>query len=153
MSRGGRCTTELLGERLSREECCASAALVGGTPAAAWSADDLDPGTLFFWRVLGGGVPCQPCRESCKGVRCPRGRKCALRHGRPRCVCAPDCSNKKKGPGQARHAAGSGGPVCGTDGRTYRSVCRLKKRACRRNSSTLHVAYHGTCQATCDRVR
>lgn len=28
----------------------------------AWSDKDLDPGKLFFWRVLAGGVPCQACQ-------------------------------------------------------------------------------------------
>lgn len=56
MVRNGRCT-ELLAEKISREECCAS-----GSVATAWSTDDLDAGALFFWRVLGGGVPCSACK-------------------------------------------------------------------------------------------
>ncbi|KAG8303783.1 hypothetical protein J6590_002788 [Homalodisca vitripennis] len=56
MVRDGRCT-ELLDERMTKEECCATNGV-----ETAWSSDDLDAGTLFFWRVLGGGVPCHPCR-------------------------------------------------------------------------------------------
>ncbi|XP_066996905.1 follistatin isoform X2 [Anabrus simplex] len=104
----------------------------------------MDPGTLFFWRVLGGGVPCYACKESCTGVQCGEGRKCVVRRGQPKCVCSPDCRKN-------RHK----GPVCGSDGRTYRTVCRLRKRACRRKSSTLSVAYDGHCQkaATCGSVQ
>ncbi|PNF28848.1 hypothetical protein B7P43_G04419 [Cryptotermes secundus] len=129
MVRSGRCT-ELLNEKVSKEECCASDHV-----ATAWSSEDLDAGTLFFWRVLGGGVPCYACKESCSGVECGEGKKCVVRRGRPKCVCSPDCR-------KSRHK----GPVCGTDGRSYRSICRLRKRACRRKSSTLAVAYYGHCQ-------
>lgn len=54
--RNGRCT-ELLSEKMTREDCCAT-----NSVATAWSAEDLDPGALFFWRVLGGGVPCHACK-------------------------------------------------------------------------------------------
>jgi hypothetical protein len=74
--------------------------------------------------------------ESCAGVDCGDGKKCVVRRGRPKCVCSPDCR-------KSRHK----GPVCGTDGRSYRNVCRLRKRACRRKSATLAVAYYGHCQS------
>ncbi|XP_075215858.1 follistatin isoform X2 [Lycorma delicatula] len=137
MVRNGRCT-ELLAEKVSREECCAS-----GSVATAWSTDDLDAGALFFWRVLGGGVPCSACKESCTGVQCGEGKKCTVRKGQPKCVCSPDCR------GRARRVKG---PVCGTDGRSYSTICRLRKRACRKKNSSLSVAYYGLCQSSCDRI-
>ncbi|XP_024935469.1 follistatin-A isoform X2 [Cephus cinctus] len=133
----GRCK-ELLSQAVTQQECCASNAAA----ATAYSEDDLDSGALFFWRVLGGGVPCRPCRESCAEVRCEEGKKCVVRKGRPRCVCSPECK-----------APRGGGPVCGTDGRSYRSLCRLKKRACKKGSHELAVAYNGHCQSSCARVR
>ncbi|KAL6428655.1 hypothetical protein ACFW04_007928 [Cataglyphis niger] len=127
----GRCK-ELLSQGVTREDCCASNAAA----ATAYSEEDLDSGSLFFWRVLGGGVQCRPCRESCAEVRCEEGKKCVVRRGRPRCVCSPECK-----------APRGGGPVCGTDGKSYKSLCRLKKRACKKGSHELAVAYNGHCQS------
>lgn len=61
-----------------------------------------------------------------------------MRHGLPQCVCAPQCGG----------AAGARpGPVCGTDGQTYKSLCRLRKRACRRRNKHLTVDYYGQCHS------
>ncbi|XP_044021364.1 follistatin-A isoform X1 [Aphidius gifuensis] len=133
----GKCK-ELLSQGVTRQECCASNAAA----ATAYSEEDLDSGSLFFWRVLGGGVICRPCRESCAEVRCDEGKKCVVRRGRPRCVCSPECKVPR----------GGSGPVCGTDGRSYKSLCRLKKRACKKGSQELTVAYNGLCQSSCERV-
>ncbi|XP_076165869.1 follistatin-related protein 3 isoform X4 [Ptiloglossa arizonensis] len=133
----GRCK-ELLSQRVTKENCCASNAAA----ATAYSEEDLDSEKLFFWGVLGGGVQCRPCRESCAEVRCEEGKKCVVRRGRPRCVCSPECK-----------APRGGGPVCGTDGKSYKNLCRLKKRACKKGSHELAVAYKGHCQSSCVRVR
>jgi follistatin len=53
------------------------------------------------------------------------------------------CSSKCK-EGKIRSKRG---PICGTDGRSYRNICRLRKRACRRKSNNLSIAYSGTCQS------
>lgn len=101
---------------------------------------------IIFFKIIKKPQKLKYCKiflfvsDSCSGVVCGTGKKCVIRSGRPKCVCAPDC--KEKG----RHIKG---PVCGTDGRSYRNVCRLKKRACRRSSSFLTVAYHGYCQSNC----
>lgn len=69
-------------------------------------------------------------------MRCEEGKKCVVRRGRPRCVCSPECK-----------APRGGGPVCGTDGKSYKNLCRLKKRACKKGSHELAVAYNGHCQS------
>ncbi|XP_071449331.1 follistatin-related protein 3 isoform X2 [Hetaerina americana] len=141
-TKSGHCK-ELISHRMGREDCCSA-----GGATTAWSAQELDPGPLFFWRALGGGVPCQACKETCTGVKCGEGKRCIIRKGRPKCACALDCRHRK---GSNK---GQRGPVCGSDGRSYSSVCRLRKRSCRKKSSDLTIAYYGHCQkaATCRTV-
>ncbi|XP_018562154.1 follistatin isoform X2 [Anoplophora glabripennis] len=133
----GRCT-ELLHEKISKEDCCASHSVT-----TSWSVEEFDSGTLFFWRVLGGGVACSSCRDSCKDVECGVDKNCVVRKGIPKCVCSSKCKEGKLRPR---------GAVCGTDGRSYRNICSLRKQACRRRSSTLSVAYKGFCQSSCDKI-
>lgn len=135
MDRGGRCSS-VMALRVSRAECCAGASRA----PAAWSPEDLDSGKIFFYKVLSDGVPCVACAESCAGVSCGTGRRCVVRDGRARCVCAAACRRV--------------GAVCGSDGRTYPSLCRLRRRACRRPGKHLVLDYPGPCQeGSCDGVR
>ncbi|KAG1677523.1 Follistatin [Nymphon striatum] len=78
-----------------------------------------------------------PSRSTCKSVVCAKGRKCGIRKGKPKCVCAPKCSKKK-------HKQ----PLCGSDGRTYRNYCSLMKRECRKNTK-ISIEYNGRCKKSC----
>ena len=81
-----------------------------------------------------------------------------MRHGVPKCVCNPPCSRKLR----------NQGPVCGSDGVTYRHVCRMRRIVCRtspnyevKNYSASHttlydfagfhdaigIAYFGICKS------
>ncbi|XP_015904056.1 follistatin [Parasteatoda tepidariorum] len=135
MNRQGKCT-ESLRTNVTKEECCSD-----GSATTAWSPKDLTSGDLFFWMSLGGGVTCKACKVSCEGVKCGKGMRCILRRQRPACVCSPTCSRKKRQMGE----------VCGSDGRTYKHICRLLKRQCRKNKQ-LTIEYFGKCQKTCDMV-
>lgn len=133
MDRGGRCSS-IYSLHMSRAECCSS-----GNPAA-WSPQDLTNGEIFLYKAVSGGVVCSPCIESCAGMRCGTGRRCVVRGGTAKCVCSAHCRRR--------------GPVCGTDGNTYRALCRLKRRACRKPSAHLTLDYPGRCQVgSCDGVR
>lgn len=74
---------------------------------------------------------------SCTDVECVPGKKCVMRSGSPKCICSPNCKQRD----------GFKGPVCGTDGVSYKSHCRLKKRSCRTRDQSLSVDYIGMCQS------
>lgn len=57
MNKNGRCV-DLLSEKISKEECCRQHQDV----ETAWSEEDMDSGALFFYRVVGGGIPCYACK-------------------------------------------------------------------------------------------
>ncbi|KAM6984669.1 follistatin b [Aplochiton taeniatus] len=135
--KNGRCQV-LYMSGMSREECCRS-----GRLGSAWTEEDVPNSTLFRWMIFNGGAPnCIPCKETCDNVDCGPGKRCKMnKRNKPRCVCAPDCSNVT-----AR------GPVCGSDGKSYRDHCALLRARCR-NQPDLEPQYNGRCRKTCRGVR
>ncbi|XP_065060391.1 follistatin-like isoform X2 [Rhopilema esculentum] len=74
--------------------------------------------------------------DSCSKLTCEEGMACRLSaDGLPLCYCQTDCSTYKHG------------PVCGSDGRTYKSECYMRKRSC--GQHRLDVEYRGTCKKNC----
>ncbi|CAG2172080.1 unnamed protein product, partial [Oppiella nova] len=140
-NREGRCN-DLLKSGVTEDECCSGVDSTNSGITSTAYTEDLEAGKLFYFRALRGGVPCSRCKSTCEGVKCETGKKCALKSEAPVCICAPKCSRRKR----------KLGPVCGTDGQTYRHVCRLLKRKCRKDP-TLTVDYYGSCKDTCDSVR
>ncbi|MGH0172773.1 UNVERIFIED_CONTAM: hypothetical protein FKN15_070814 [Acipenser sinensis] len=131
--KNGRCQV-LYMTGLSREECCGS-----GRLGTSWTEEDVPNSTLFRWMIFNGGAPhCTPCKETCDNVDCGLGKRCKMnKRNKPRCACAPDCSNVTWK-----------GPVCGSDGKTYKDECTLLKARCKGHPD-LEVQYQGKCKKTC----
>lgn len=83
---------------------------------------------------------CPLSPESCEGVVCGPDKVCKMKHGRPQCACAPDCSSL---PRKLQ--------VCGSDGYTYRDECDLLTAKCR-DHPDLEVMYQGKCKSRCSRT-
>lgn len=95
------------------------------------------PGGDSQFCVLMCRCPVSP--ESCEGVVCGPDKVCKMKHGRPQCACAPDCSSL---PRKLQ--------VCGSDGYTYRDECDLLTAKCR-DHPDLEVMYQGKCKSRCSR--
>uniref|UniRef100_A0A8C3UAH6 Follistatin like 3 n=4 Tax=Neoaves TaxID=3078114 RepID=A0A8C3UAH6_CATUS len=126
--------TMILKTGVTWEECCAN-----GNVDVAWS-NYTYPGNKISLLGFLGLVTCHPCKESCEGVVCGPDKVCKMKHGRPQCACAPDCSSL---PRKLQ--------VCGSDGYTYRDECDLLTAKCR-DHPDLEVMYQGKCKSRCSRA-
>ncbi|ESN91329.1 hypothetical protein HELRODRAFT_70359, partial [Helobdella robusta] len=72
--------------------------------------------------------PCDPCEN----VKCHYGSSCVAGLCQCQLVCSDDDSKK----------------VCGSDGRSYKNECYLKKQACEMQQN-IHIKFQGPCEVTC----
>ncbi len=76
---------------------------------------------------------------TCLTINCSHGAKCALNNfGIPRCVCPKNCDEYPR-------TMSSNGSVCGSDHRTYETICELNKKACERQED-LQFVHLGQCR-------
>jgi hypothetical protein len=65
-----------------------------------------------------------PDRElTCDGVECAEGKVCKIRRNQLKCVCKVPCSRRLR----------KQGPICGSDGMSYKHVCHLRRAVCRKH--------------------
>ncbi|XP_058019471.1 follistatin-related protein 3 [Ahaetulla prasina] len=131
--REAKCTM-ILQMGVTWEDCCGN-----GNMDMAWSNYSHPDNKIGLLRIL-GLVSCHPCKESCEGVDCGAGKVCKMKHRRPQCVCAPDCSNL---PRKLQ--------VCGSNGFTYQDECELLTAKCK-GQPDLEVMYQGQCKKSCSSV-
>ncbi|GLH03637.1 Follistatin, putative [Gryllus bimaculatus] len=98
------------------------------------------------------------CAQSRARAWSAEGRRCEVRQG-SRAACAARLSRGRAGGGgaAAARAAAAGGRAaprpCAARRRTYARCAACAKRACRRKTQALTVAYDGHCQSSCERLR
>ena len=74
----------------------------------------------------------------CADESCPPYAKCNHTNTGNRCMC-PNCSH-------------SGRKVCGSDGKTYKDSCTLKKHSCKKKQH-IKVTSHGACSGKVEEKR
>ncbi|KAL8575188.1 hypothetical protein ACOMHN_042498 [Nucella lapillus] len=75
-------------------------------------------------------------KVTCHTLTCPRKKVCRERKGRARCKCKYTCS-----PITRRI-----GPVCGSDGRTYRTLCQLYRKDCKMEDTDIYYKQPSSCE-------
>lgn len=82
-------------------------------------------GEVFNLRDCAGINPCDE-------AKCGPYEQCVInRQGIASCECGPECEEVMR-------------PVCARGGKTYMSLCELKRQACL-TKTNIEVAYTGTC--------
>lgn len=81
---------------------------------------------------------------SCSNVQCKEHQACLteITTGHPRCVtCSYRCPKVRS----RSRSSGFGGPICGTNDRTYTSWCHMLKDACA-TGYVIETKFPGSCE-------
>ncbi|XP_055608702.1 uncharacterized protein LOC129755982 [Uranotaenia lowii] len=92
MESTGKCN-KLFARNVTRESCCHAGSALG------FSDRDINDVEVFFVNAFNDGMDCGSCLDSCDKAKCGLNKRCIMKKGRPKCVCAPNC----KSPKQAKH--------------------------------------------------
>ncbi|XP_062541446.1 uncharacterized protein LOC134209478 isoform X2 [Armigeres subalbatus] len=90
MESTGKCN-KLFARNVSRENCCHAGTGLG------YSDRDITDVQLFFVNAFKDGMDCASCLDSCEKAMCGVNKRCVMKKGRPKCVCAPNCKASKQG--------------------------------------------------------
>uniref|UniRef100_A0A1Q3FQR2 Putative kazal type serine protease inhibitor n=2 Tax=Culex tarsalis TaxID=7177 RepID=A0A1Q3FQR2_CULTA len=92
MESTGKCN-KLFARNVTRESCCHAGAGLG------FSERDITDVQIFFVNAFNDGMDCGSCLDSCDRAKCGPNKRCVMKKGRPKCICAPNC----KAPKQIKH--------------------------------------------------
>ncbi|XP_058466671.1 uncharacterized protein LOC131439544 isoform X2 [Malaya genurostris] len=85
----GKCN-KLFTRNVTRENCCHAGAGLG------FSDRDITDVQIFFVNAFNDGMDCSSCLDSCENAKCGPNKRCVMKKGRPKCICAPSCKAPKK---------------------------------------------------------
>ncbi|XP_021697035.1 uncharacterized protein LOC5574901 isoform X2 [Aedes aegypti] len=85
----GKCN-KLFTRNVSRENCCNAGTGLG------YSDRDITDVQLFFVNAFNDGMDCSSCLDSCEKAKCGVNKRCVMKKGRPKCICAPSCKAPKQ---------------------------------------------------------
>ncbi|CAK9296879.1 unnamed protein product [Gordionus sp. m RMFG-2023] len=123
---------------VNKTDCCSL-----NSASVAYSHKNISANEFFMYEYLKQGAPdCQRCHTNCSTVVCPVSEKCVMREKYPECVCDPQCDKEMI----------ESGIVCGTDLKTYSSICKMRHRNCGKGDN-VEVDYKGVCQNSCDKMK
>uniref|UniRef100_A0A8D8HRJ8 Follistatin n=2 Tax=Culex pipiens TaxID=7175 RepID=A0A8D8HRJ8_CULPI len=92
MESTGKCN-KLFARNVTRDSCCHAGAGLG------FSERDITDVQIFFVNAFNDGMDCGSCLDSCDRAKCGPNKRCVMKKGRPKCICAPNC----KAPKQMKH--------------------------------------------------
>ncbi|EDS33148.1 conserved hypothetical protein [Culex quinquefasciatus] len=92
MESTGKCN-KLFARNVTRDSCCHAGAGLG------FSERDITDVQIFFVNAFNDAMDCGSCIDSCDRAKCGPNKRCVMKKGRPKCICAPNC----KAPKQMKH--------------------------------------------------
>lgn len=88
---------------MSKEECCDGIGIAYEEP--------ISNEAVFMLFAGMKKANCKPCKESsCDTVKCGNGKRCILKKGQPKCICAPNCK-ASAAINKNRRVGGEGGGI------------------------------------------
>ncbi|XP_065087868.1 uncharacterized protein LOC135709451 isoform X2 [Ochlerotatus camptorhynchus] len=85
----GKCN-KLFARNVTREHCCHAGTGLG------FSDQDITDVQIFFVNAFNDGMDCSSCLDSCEKAKCGVNKRCVMKKGRPKCICAPNCKAPKQ---------------------------------------------------------
>lgn len=76
-------------QEISIEDCCRKGSQF------AYTEKNYTRSEIYFFTLFSSGVECTPCTLDCSQMKCGPQKRCAVRNGRPKCICSILCKPSK----------------------------------------------------------